>query len=54
MSVIYLLVPLALVIVGAAIAAWVWAVKRGQYDDMSTPPVRMLNDDAGEGEGKGE
>lgn len=45
MSVIYLLLPIALIIVAAAIAAWVWAVKRGQYDDMSTPAVRMLHDD---------
>jgi len=47
-SIIYVLIPLALVILAAGIGAWVWAVRRGQYDDMTTPAVRMLNDDVGE------
>lgn len=46
MSVIYIVVPLALLVVGAAVAAFVWAVNRGQFDDLDTPPVRMLHDDA--------
>lgn len=45
MSVLYLVVPLALVIVGAAVAAFVWATNRGQFDDLDTPPMRMLHDD---------
>ncbi|MBX3183486.1 MAG: cbb3-type cytochrome oxidase assembly protein CcoS [Polyangiaceae bacterium] len=42
MSVLYVLVPLALVLAGAFVAAFVWATRRGQFDDLETPPVRIL------------
>ncbi|MDE3128894.1 MAG: cbb3-type cytochrome oxidase assembly protein CcoS [Gemmatimonadota bacterium] len=45
MSVIYIVVPLALLVVGVAVAAFVWAAHRGQFDDLDTPAVRMLHDD---------
>lgn len=45
MSVIFLVLPLALLIVAAAVAAFVWATKRGQYDDLETPAIRAVNDD---------
>ncbi|MHB1861551.1 MAG: cbb3-type cytochrome oxidase assembly protein CcoS [Gemmatimonadaceae bacterium] len=45
MSVIYIVVPLALLVVGAAVGAFVWATNRGQFDDLDTPAVRMLHDD---------
>ena len=45
MSVLYLVVPLALVIVAAAVAAFVWATNRGQFDDLDTPAIRMLHVD---------
>ncbi len=45
MSVLYLVVPLALLVVGAAVAAFLWAAGRGQCDDLDTPAVRMLRDD---------
>ncbi len=45
MSVIYIVVPLALLVVGAAVAAFVWAANQGQFDDLDTPQVRMLHDD---------
>ncbi len=48
MSVLFLVVPLALVVVGAAVAAWVWSARSGQFDDLDTPAVRMLHDDTGE------
>jgi cbb3-type cytochrome oxidase maturation protein len=44
MSVIYLVLPLALLIVGGAVLAFVWSAKSGQYDDLDTPAVRMLHD----------
>jgi cbb3-type cytochrome oxidase maturation protein len=47
MSVLYLVIPLALVIVGVAVAAFVWATNKGQFDDLDTPAVRMLMDDEG-------
>ncbi len=46
MSVIFILLPLALLLAGIALAAFVRAVKRGEYDDLETPAVRMLFDDA--------
>jgi cbb3-type cytochrome oxidase maturation protein len=44
MSVIYLVLPLALIIVGGAVLAFVWSAKSGQYDDLDTPAVRVLHD----------
>ncbi|MGH7615618.1 MAG: cbb3-type cytochrome oxidase assembly protein CcoS [Gemmatimonadaceae bacterium] len=48
MSILYIVVPLALLVVAAAVAAFVWAAQRGQFDDMETPAVRILHDDADE------
>ena len=45
MSIIYIVIPLALLIVAAAVVAFVWASMRGQFDDLDTPAVRMLGDD---------
>lgn len=45
MSVIYVLLPLALALAAAAVAAFVWAVRRGQFDDLDTPPLRILHDE---------
>ena len=44
MSVIYLVLPLALILVGGAVLAFVWSAKSGQYDDLETPAVRILHD----------
>jgi cbb3-type cytochrome oxidase maturation protein len=44
-SVLYVLVPLALVVVAAAVAAFAWAARRGQFDDLTTPALRALHDD---------
>ena len=45
MSVLLIVVPLALLIVGAAVAAYLWAARDGQFDDLGTPAVRALHDD---------
>ncbi|HEX9564830.1 MAG TPA: cbb3-type cytochrome oxidase assembly protein CcoS [Gemmatimonadaceae bacterium] len=45
MSIIYLVLPLALLIVLGAVIAFVWAAKRGQYDDLDTPAIRAVQDD---------
>lgn len=45
MSVIYLVLPLALIIVAGAVVAFVWSARSGQFDDLDTPAVRMLHDD---------
>ncbi|MCC6675831.1 MAG: cbb3-type cytochrome oxidase assembly protein CcoS [Phycisphaerales bacterium] len=45
MSVIYIVLPLAIIIASAAVLAFIWAVRRGEFDDLDTPPLRMLFDD---------
>jgi cbb3-type cytochrome oxidase maturation protein len=45
MSVLYLILPLALLFAGAAVAAFAWTVRSGQLDDVETPPRRILFDD---------
>ncbi|MEI6342974.1 MAG: cbb3-type cytochrome oxidase assembly protein CcoS [Verrucomicrobiota bacterium] len=47
MSVILLLIPLSLVMAGLFLGAFVWAVRRGQYEDTCTPSMRILVDDDG-------
>jgi cbb3-type cytochrome oxidase maturation protein len=44
-SVIYLILPLALLIIGLAVGAFVWAARKGQFDDLTTPGMRVLHDD---------
>jgi cbb3-type cytochrome oxidase maturation protein len=45
MTVLYLLIPLALVLGIAALVTFIWSLRHGQYDDLDTPPMRMLFDD---------
>ncbi|UWX03907.1 cbb3-type cytochrome oxidase assembly protein CcoS [Pseudoxanthomonas sp. NC8] len=45
MNILLLLIPISLVLLGIAIAAFVWAVKRGQFDDLDTPALDILEDD---------
>jgi cbb3-type cytochrome oxidase maturation protein len=45
MSILYVLIPLALLILGGAVWAFFWAVGSGQFDDLDTPAVRILMDD---------
>lgn len=42
---IFIVLPLALIIGGIAVAACLWAASRGQFDDLDTPPLRVLADD---------
>lgn len=46
MTVIYLVLPLAVLLSGAAVLAFAWAARRGQFDDLRTPALRVLCDDA--------
>lgn len=46
MSVMYLILPLALLVVFIAILGFVWAARRGQFDDLDTPAMRALHDEA--------
>ncbi len=45
MSVIYILLAISIVVAIVFFAAFVIAVRRGQYDDSYTPSVRMLFED---------
>ncbi|MEO1203336.1 MAG: cbb3-type cytochrome oxidase assembly protein CcoS [Pseudomonadota bacterium] len=45
MDILYLLIPLALLLLGGAVWAFFWAVGSGQFDDLDTPAVRILLDD---------
>ncbi len=45
MTILYVLIPLALLLGAGAVVAFVWAVDSGQLDDMDTPPLRMLGDE---------
>ena len=45
MSILLMLIPISLVLLGLAIAAFVWAVRRGQFDDLDTPALDILDDE---------
>lgn len=45
MSVFFILIAASLIVALAFLAAFVWSVKSGQYEDSYTPSVRMLFDD---------
>ncbi len=45
MSALFIVLPLALLVVFAAVLAYHWAARHGQYDDLTTPALRMLHDD---------
>jgi cbb3-type cytochrome oxidase maturation protein len=44
MSVLFIALPVALALAGLAVAAFVCSVRRGQFDDLETPPLRILFD----------
>ncbi|MBB3169348.1 cbb3-type cytochrome oxidase assembly protein CcoS [Simiduia aestuariiviva] len=48
MEILFLLVPVALILIGLAIKLLFWAVKNGQYDDLNTEGSRILFDDDAE------
>jgi cbb3-type cytochrome oxidase maturation protein len=45
MSVLILLIGFSILIAGGFLVAFIWSVKKGQYDDDYTPSVRILFDD---------
>ncbi len=45
MDIIYLLLPVALLIVVIIIAVFFWAVKSDQFEDLEGPAHRILMDD---------
>jgi cbb3-type cytochrome oxidase maturation protein len=45
MSALYILIGASLMVALGFLAAFLWAMRKGQYDDDYTPSVRMLFDD---------
>lgn len=45
MEVLYWLIPLALLIAGGGLCAFLMALKSGQFDDLETPAHRILAED---------
>jgi cbb3-type cytochrome oxidase maturation protein len=45
MSVLYVALPVAILMGAAAVVACVICIRKGQFDDLESPAVRMLIDD---------
>jgi len=45
MSVMFILLPVALLFSAAALAVFIWAARAGQFDDLETPGLRILHED---------
>jgi len=45
MIILLMLIPLSLMLLAVAIGSFVWAVRKGQFDDMDTPAIDILRDD---------
>ena len=49
MSVILVLIPLSIFFAVCFLAAFIWAVRSGQFEDTCTPSMRVLADDVASG-----
>jgi cbb3-type cytochrome oxidase maturation protein len=45
MEIMFLLILISLVVAAGFLLAYLWATRKGQFDDDYTPSVRMLFDD---------
>lgn len=45
MDIIYLLIPIAIILVSIAVWAFFWSVRQGQFDDLESPAHRILFED---------
>lgn len=45
MEILYLLVPLAVLIAGVIVWAFLWSIRSGQFDDLEGPAHRILMDE---------
>ncbi len=45
MTILYIIVPIAIILVSFFVLFFLWAVKEEQFDDLETPAHRMLIDD---------
>jgi cbb3-type cytochrome oxidase maturation protein len=54
MTILLLLVPQSLMLLLVMIAAFIWAVRSGQFEDLDTPPLDMLAEQEREAAGDAE
>ena len=45
MRILLVLIPISLVLLGIAIGAFWWAVRRGQFEDLDSAAIDILRDD---------
>jgi cbb3-type cytochrome oxidase maturation protein len=45
MEILNFLIPLALLLAAFFVIGFIWMTKKGQYDDLETPALRMLLED---------
>ena len=45
MDILYVLIPMSMVLVALIVAAFLWAIRSGQFDDLEGPAHRILLDD---------
>jgi cbb3-type cytochrome oxidase maturation protein len=45
LSALFVLIGISIIVAGSFLAAFLWSVNKGQFDDDYTPSVRMLFDD---------
>lgn len=45
MEALYIMIPFTLLLSGSALFACIWAIKKGQFDDVETPAYRILNEE---------
>lgn len=45
MNILLLMIPISLLLSGGFVAAFIWIVRSGQYDDTDTPPHKILADE---------
>ncbi len=45
MDILYLLIPIAIILVAVALWAFFWSVNSGQFDDLESPAHKILFDD---------
>ena len=44
MSILYMLIPIAVLLIAGAIWFFVWSVRTGQFEDLEGPAYRILMD----------
>lgn len=53
MNILILLIPMSLILGIGFVAAFLWAIAKGQFDDLETPAHRILSEDSNIKKSKG-